>query len=58
MAGDFVERVYIAGDKSLVDFDYVKKSKSASCLSFFFFMIFVLAFLATFIWLALDKYQR
>jgi hypothetical protein len=47
---------YIAGEKYLVDYDYVKKAKGISCFVVLFFTIFVLAFTGLFIWLAVDKY--
>jgi len=49
--------MYIAGEKYLVDYDYIEKAKSISCFTVLFFTIFVLAFTGLFIWLAVDKYE-
>ena len=57
MAGDTIEMMYIAGEKYLVDYDYIEKAKSISCFTVLFFTIFVLAFTGLFIWLAVDKYE-
>lgn len=58
LAVDSIEKTYIAGSKYLVDTDYIRKSKSISCYTFTFFMMFLVAFFGAFAWLSVNKYNQ
>ena len=57
LAGDTIEKAYIAGDEHLVDRHYVNLSKSVNKFRSCIGLIFLLAFLAAFIYLAIDKFD-
>ena len=57
LAGDTIEKAYIAGDEHLVDKHYVSLSKSVNKFRSCIGLIFLLAFFSALIYLAVDKFE-
>ena len=58
LAAEWVERAFVGTTEHLVDKDYALKAKKMNFCFSFFFIIFLIAQFAVFLWLIADKYQR